>query len=373
MKSNLFKSFFLVILFSQITIAQVQISGQLDIVARNTDAKDYSNKTFAGFSNYDLLRARLFLDAQPSENVTVFTQIFISERRFVLYAAYLRLSLFDQDLNVHLGLIPNTVGIWGPRTYSDKNPFIAMPLVHNYHTVYDFRTISNDIAAFSASRGTGYNFGGLPLLYDFCWNAGIELFGSYGIVDWSFAANSGSETHPSQGHDNKNPQFTGRLVFLPIPEFNFSFSGFWGPYLSKDDIENLPGITKSQNEYINKGAGIGLILSKGYFEIFSESFWTAWDHPYYKELSAWSSYVDFKYKFATQWYAAIRFEVMRFSDLEFQNFNDAWDYPLNRYEFVIGYHFDRDVLIKLDTQLTNNLGNDDFDDKIFALQVSTSF
>jgi len=373
MKFRILHVLLIILAFTQLSFTQIQISGQLDVVARNTDAKDFTNKTFAGFSNYDFLRVRLFFDAQPSDNVTIFTQVLIGDRRFNLYAAYIRLSLFEKNLNMHIGLIPNTVGIWGPRTYSDKNPFIGVPLLHNYHSAYDFRSISDDISSFAAGKGMGYDNSGLPILYDFCWNTGIEFFGSYGIVDWSFAAVTGSETYPTRSQGKDMPQFTSRLLFIPSAEFNFSFSGYWGPYLSKENIKNLPGITKSEDEFINKGAGVGIVYSRGYFEIFSESFWSSWEHPYYKELSAWSSYVDLKYKFATQWYTATRLEVMRFSNLKFQEYNDSWDYPLNRYDFVVGYHFDRNVIIKLDTQFVDNLGNDDFDDKIVAIQVSTSF
>jgi len=373
LKCKILISILIFLAFSKIGFAQVQVSGQLDVVARNTDAKDYSNKTFAGFSNYDFLRVRLFFDAQPSENVTVFTQVIMGERRFNLYAAYLRLSFFEQNFNMHIGLIPNTVGIWGPRTYSDKNPFIGVPLLHNYHSAYNFTSISNDIDSFIAGKALGYDNSGLPILYDFCWNTGIEFFGSHGTVDWSFAAITGSETYPTRNQGKNLPQFTSRLLFIPSPEFNFSFSGYWGPYLSKDIVKSLLGINKSENEFINKGLGIGLIYSKDYFEIFSESFWSSWDHPYYKELSAWSSYIDLKYKFATQWYTATRLELMRFSNLKYQNYNVSWDYPLNRYDLVIGYYVDRNVILKLDGQFTDNLGNDDFDDKIIAVQFSTSF
>ena len=55
----------------------------------------------------------------------------------------------------------------------------------------------------------------------------------------------------------------------------------------------------------------------------SKSFWSSWDHPYYKELSAWSSYIDLKYKFATHWYTATRLELMRFSNLKYKNYNDS--------------------------------------------------
>ena len=132
-------------LFVSNVLGQIQ-TGQLDIVIRNPDAKDNTNKSFAKYSNFDFVRARLFFDAQPAENVSVFFQLFTDNKKIEIYAAYVRISLLEKSLNLHVGLIPNTVGIWGPRTYSDKNPFIGVPLLHNYHTSYSiFRAISKDV------------------------------------------------------------------------------------------------------------------------------------------------------------------------------------------------------------------------------------
>ncbi len=377
MKIKLLFTHCLILLLYSVGLGQIQTSGQLDIVIRNTNAKDYTNKTFAGFSNYDFVRARLFFDAQPAENVTAFFQLFADNSRLNIYAAYIRMSLFEQNLNIHAGLIPNTVGIWGPRTYSDKNPFIAVPLLHNYHTSYNFRTVSADINAFLGNKGNGHKGGGLPMLYDFCWNTGIEFFGSQGILDWSVAVISGSETYPVRQPKKDLPSFTSRFGIYPTPELNMTVSAYWGPYLDDDIVEDINNNdstnTFKTNDIINQGVGIGVVYSKEYYEIFSETFWSSWDHPYFGDLSAYSSYIDFKYKFATQWYAAIRAELIRFSEIQGPTVKTEWDYPLNRYDFVIAYKMNRNVILKFNSQITEFPGLDFLDDFILATQISTSF
>jgi hypothetical protein len=363
--------------------SQVQISGQLDVVLRNPNAVDNSNKTFINFSNYDFYRTRIFLDAKPAENVTVFTQILVDNGEFNLYGAYIRLSFFEELLNFHLGLIPNTVGIWGPRTYSDKNPFIAVPLVYNYHTSYALKGLDPGEDIFTttpdgiiALKGKGYLFRGLPVLYDACWNSGLEIFGSYKMFDWSLAAISGSASYPARQPARDLPQVTTRLTYFPIAHINVSLSGYYGPYLNDEIIDILnveTGTVKSVNDFINSGVGVSFVYSGEYFEIFSEAFHSAWDHPFLGDLTASSSYVDLSYKFAPQWFGGIRGEIMRFSEVEGSLGKTEWDYPLNRYELVIGHKINRNVILKLDTQFSQYPDKKSINDHIYAIQVSTTF
>lgn len=383
MKINI-KLFLLVLLYCfSNAFAQVQLGGQLDVVIRNNDALDYSNKTFALYSNYDFYRARIFLDAQPADNVSVFTQILVDNGEFNIYAAYIRLTFLENLLNFNVGLIPNTVGIWGPRTYSDKNPFIGVPLVYVYHTSFAKSGLNPTSSAYTTSadkiislKGNGALLRGLPMLYDACWNYGLEIFGNYNNIDWSLAALSGSVSLPGEQPAKDLPQFTGRVTYYPSAELNVTLSSYIGPYLTDEIIDGLndtTGLKKSVNDFVNQGAGVSIVYSKEYFEIFSEGFYSSWDHPFLGKLSAYSAYVDFKYKLAPQWYAAARGEIMRFSDIKGSSGSTQWDYPLNRFELVVGYKLNRNVILKLDGQFTRYPDRESLNDAIYALQISTTF
>ncbi len=352
--------------------AQVTVNKQLDIVFRNPSGKDYSNKTFAGFSNFDLLRLRLFFDAALADDKVVFTQILFDNKRVTLYGAYIRFTnILDRNLNLNLGLIPNPFGTFGPRTYADKNPLIGTPLVYNYHTAFSLIKSLDSVDALRAIRGQGYANYGLPILYDFCWNSGLEIYGNKGNIDWSLGALSGSVSAPTLSIKKDIPQFMGRLGFYFTPEFSLHLSGFTGPYISqypeRDDSLEV-------NDFLNSGGGFSIHYRGAYLDIYSEIFGTQWEQPYYETLSAASGYLEIKYKFIPQWYLAARGGAIRFSTIDFggNQGTESWDYPLDRYEFGVGYHIDRRMVVKLVIQDTRSSVAEELNDTIVAIQISAS-
>ena len=366
-------------------IAQYQVSGQLDLVVRNNSAIDGSNKTFKGFSNFDFVRARIFFDAQPTEKVSVFTQVLVDNSEFQLYGAYVRLSrLGGKDINVHAGIIPNPVGMWGPRTYSNKNPLVGVPLMYLYHTALAPGKYQTNNDQLLESRGNGFLKYGLPMMYDPCWNTGVEVFGVAGMIDWSIGALSGSISAPTIQREKDLPQMTAKLGVYFSPVFSLQFSGFAGPYLS--DIsdfeiaeEYYPKISaaygaKEAEDYLNFGGGLGAHYDYGMLEMFGEAFLARWEHPVYDNLDAYSAYIDARYKLAPQWYLAGRMETIRFSKHDFGGSigKQDWDYPLNRFELGVGYHIDEAVTLKLVTQIVRSSDYAPLDDEMVAFQLSTT-
>ncbi len=362
-------------------LAQYEVSGQLDIVKRNQSAGDWSNKTFRQYSNFDFVRARIFFDAQASEAATVFTQVLINNSSLNVYAAYLRLSrIGGKNLNLHAGLIPNPVGLWGQRTYSDKNPLIGVPLMYAYHAALSPGPDQTDLDDLFSSRGRGHAIHGLPIIYDACWNTGIDLFGSAGPFDWSIAALSGAVSAPAIQPEKKTPQLTSKLSFVPSPALLVSGFGFAGPYQASFSIDSeiayggASAGQESAEDYMNLGAGIGINFASGYLELLTEIVWSRWEHPVYHDLDAASAYLDARLKFAPQWYVAGRIETMRFSRINFGDLRGSqhWDYPVDRIEFGIGHRIDSSVLLKLVSQIIRSGEADFLDDEIVAVQLSTT-
>ena len=100
-----------------------------------------------------------------------------------------------------------------------------------------------------------------------------------------------------------------------------------------------------------------------------------WTHPYLSEpLDAFSVYVEGVYKFATQFFAAVRYDRMGFSKIaDPAGGESVWDFPLYRAETGLGYRLDKNVTFKLVGQLTHYPGQPQFNDDILATQISTSF
>lgn len=356
--------------------AQVQVSGLLDIVFRNAEEPDIVNLTFKNHSNFHTIRTRLFFDAPLSENSDLFVQLLTDQSSIVPYGAYLRVErLLEKNLNLNIGYIPATIGTYAARTYSDKNPLIGTPLLYNHHSniVPGRDEPVRNVEEFLEERGERYNTG-LPVIYDACWNTGLELYGSIEKFDYSFGILAGAVSLTSVEQKKEVPQFTMRLAYNFSPGLVLGGSAFFGPYLSDQQFDDilLPG--RSFTDYINAGAGYDLYFAHRMLEIYSETFYALWEYPYLPDLKVVAGYLEAKYKFAPGWFGAARFDFFEPSEIDNgDGGKEKWDYPLKRYEFGIGYKPSRNVTVKLVTQLNRFDINDYFDSNLYALQISTGF
>ena len=303
----------------------------------------------------------------------MFSQILVDGNTFQLYGAYGRLSrIAGSEVNLQFGLIPSPVGAWGPRTYSDQNPLVGVPLLYNYHSSFvpgapDSVRLVAELRAASDVRS---NFG-LPLLYDACWNTGVELYAVHNKLTYSFGLLSGAVSHPTTSQEKNIPQATTHITYAFNPGLVVGFSGFVGPYMAEGGInDSLPAGAK-ETDYLNVGVGYELYYSTRYFEAHSEAFYSYWEHPYVDNLKLFSGYLEGKYKFTPGWYCAGRvgfYEPGKLATGTGERIH--WDYPVKRYEVGIGYHPNRKSTIKLVTQVNRFDFTDEFDSELYALQFS---
>jgi hypothetical protein len=285
--------------------------------------------------------------------------------------------------NLEAGLIRHPFGTWGPRTYSDKNPLVGIPLGYSYHTalIVYLNSLQKSPAELLAYRGRGGNpapaFGvssGLPLVYDNCWNTGLLIFGGGGKWEYTAGVLSGSLSNPTIELKRSRPQVSAHAGFTPFMELTLGSSFAYGPYLTKANEKDLP-FGSAANDYNQTVVGLDLNFERGKFIGHAEGMFNRWVHPYVSEpLKVYSAYVEGTYKFATQFFLAARYDRMEFSKIsDPSGGRSVWDYPLYRIETGLGYRFDRSVTIKLVGQLTRFPGRPQLNDDIFATQISTSF
>ena len=351
--------------------AEAVVGGLLDLVAHNTEP-DRTNRTFSGTSNFDDMRLRLFFDAQLEGDVQLFTQIVVWNYGSVfLYGAYVRFpEVAGTPVNLHVGLIPSTVGNWGPRTYSDENPLIGVPLVQNHHSSLAEGEAQTTVADLLAARDARPQ-SGVPILYDNCWNTGIEAWGQAGDFDWSVAALSGSVTYPTRTRTRSIPQGTGRLAWNGGPGLVVGASGWVGPWL----VPGSPALGNAdENDFLNIGGGLDLAWVLRYVEIHSETFVSRWEHPALPDLGAVSGYVEAKYKFLPRWYVAARLDAFQPDRIRDEGGNRVrWDYPVRRAEYGVGFHPSPRITLKAVVQNDRFDGNSALDEDHFALQMGARF
>jgi hypothetical protein len=185
---------------------------------------------------------------------------------------------------------------------------------------------------------------------------------------------SGSLSNPTIELKRSRPQVAGRIDFSPFLELTLGGSFAYGPYLTKANEKDLPA-GATANDYSQTLLGLDLNFERGKFIGNAEAMYNRWIHPYVSEpLKVYSAYVEGTYKFATQFFLSTRYDRMEFSKItDPSGGQSVWDYPLYRIETGLGYRFDRNVTIKLVGQLTRFPGQPQFNDDIFAAQISTSF
>jgi hypothetical protein len=352
--------------------ADVAISGLVDLLARNAE-DDITNGNFRPTSNLDETRVRLFMDTEVAPGISFFSQFLISHYNdFFLYGAYLRFEeIGGTGINLHAGLMPSTVGNWGPRTYSDRNPLVGVPLLWNHHTTLLPNEVQATVADLLAARNAR-SHSGLPVLYDNCWNGGVELWGQRGPLDWSVGLLNGATSYPDRDRNKQMPQATSRVAWARSPAFVVGLSGWAGPYLR--DGNAVLG-DRDTIDYLNVGGGVDLAWTMRRLEIHSEVFHTSWEHPLLPNLAATSGYVEAKLRLATRWFAASRagfLEPSRVTDASGDSVK--WDYPIRRVESGIGYHVAPRVTLKAVAQVNRFQGGPGkLDTDHYLLQLSAGF
>jgi hypothetical protein len=350
----------------------VSLGGVVDLIGRNTQA-DLTNRDSSGASYLDALRTTLFVDAALQNNVQLHTQFLIYGYGDVfLYGGYVTFKdVAGGPVSFNAGLIPTTIGQWGPRTHSDTNPLVGVPLMWNHETSLFLWEPQAGVADLLAARDTRPQ-GGVPMVYESWWNTGVEAYGSAGAFDWSLAAITGSPSLPTRDRAKDLPQGTVRLVWNASPALAVGASGFGGTWL----WYGLPGITdKSADDKLNYGGGADLTWTMRYLEVHSEYMVERWDHPVLPTLKAQSAYLEAKYKLHPRWYVAARGETFRPDKVRDDSGNLVhWDYPVNRIEYGVGFHPTPGVTIKGVIQSNRFVGGaDSLDENHYLIQLSTRF
>lgn len=356
--------------------AQVNVGGEVATTFRDTEKTDFSNRTFLNYSNFNTLRARVYIDAEAAENVSVFTQILVDTWEFTLYGAYARIEpLIGPWVSMQVGLIPHPIGAWGERTYQMENPLIGTPLTYNYHSAFvprrgdSLRTV-DDLWATLDSRSNG----GLPVIYDACWNTGAEFYGSRGKLDYSVGVLTGSVSYMTIQDQTGGVQPTLHLAYNFSPGLRLGGSAYYGPYLYEGGFNDSLPTGTSFSDYMNAGAGYELYFAHRLLEIHSEGFYAYWEHPYLSRLDVISGYAEGKYTVKAGWYVAGR--VDWFLPGEVTNsagVSSGWDYDLMRYEFGLGFKPNRATVMKLVGQLNRYPDASALDHDLGAFQIVVGY
>lgn len=359
--------------------AQLELSGQLDLVGTLRADSLNLNQGMRGDNPFNRVRLRLYARRWITDRIGVFTEVLYDIDTDVrINGAYVVINeLAGQSwLNARLGLAPNVVGSFGLRsTYFNSNPLVGVPLVWQYRTNLSAAGTSTSASLTGTAVEPG---GGVPILYDSCWNIQWELLGELGGLEYSIGMTPGSLSNPNRSRSVPGSTWLARVGYTPIPSVRVGVSGARGPYLSKPTLGTggaLPYPDDPQ-DFVQTLVGGDVEVQAGAWVLNSEAYVVRWGTPLVSEdLDAVGAYAEARFDFATGWYAAARLDGLHFNEIVTDPQTRArapWDRDTMRSELALGYRVAREVLLKLDWQRTT-VPDNDFEQNIFAAQLSTVF
>jgi len=385
--------------------AQAFLSGTLDLAYPFTgQGEPEVNRLIRGDSPFDNVRLRLFGDVVINSRWTVFNQILIDpasrEGVHTFLRSYLRFDAFKKekaDLSLQAGVVPTPFGAYSPRAYSDKNALVSDPLIYHYFTTLRSNQLPANNADLLRHRGQGQagdftgfagggsttRFNGLPMIYDTCWDIGVQALGSVGRLEYVFAVAQGTLSTPRVfgGDNNDGKQFSGRLAFVPMPGLVFGASYARGPYLDSALESNLPAGT-DVDDFNQEIYGFDLEYGVRHFALYAELANNRWEHPKItdgqgrrEDLKTFGWYVEGRYTLAPGFFAAVRYDRIDFSEIDDGTGTGRkvpWNYDVYLWEYGLGYYLTDRVIAKLlrqDYKTTSEPHKEHF----WAVQVSASF
>jgi hypothetical protein len=371
--------------------AQFETRGLIDVVVADDDQARHLNWPRTGDSATDPLHTRLFFEG-GSERTRAFVQFLLrdtSAARIRLYGAYFLHQVFaDRTLYVQAGKIPTPQGTWGPRTYSDQNPLIGVPLMYMWQSTLYTTQMPVDLDDLVSRKGTG-QFGStyedeggvrgtdgprMLVLYDNCWHDGAAVLGIERGIEYQIAVTTGAPGSPITGiDDNDELALHARLGWAPVPEIVLRASWGRGAYLSRAVRDYLPS-GRTVNDYHQQLWMGSMELSRGHWIFHGEAVYNQLETPLTEDgLDSWSAYADLTWKFAVGWSAALRFDTLRYGEVPTSGGRTAWDQDVDRWEIGVGYDVTRDFLLKAVVQSTDVGDGFGIDTTIPAVQAVVRF
>jgi hypothetical protein len=304
---------------------------------------------------------------------------------FEPFALYVRIRPWtDRRLDIQVGRIPPTFGLYGRGTYGTANLLIGTPLAYQYLTSLrpDALPRVNDDLIRMRGRGWLSNFPvgnvaadrGLPVINSFRWDTGVQLHGVNGMLDWSAAVTTGSLSNPRVGDDNDGKQVAGRAVVRPMAALALGGSFSRGAFLS-DSLEDALPEGRAVTDGVQQAIGVDAEYSQGRFLGRSEVIWSRWSLPLTSidaddpQLEATSLMAEARYRILPGVHLAARAERLGFSRVTTPTGPLAWEAPLRRLEIGAGYAIIRNVIVKASWQRNVRDGGRVRRDTLGALQL----
>ena len=336
-----------------------------------------------------LLNPRLtfFLDAQAGSQFYFFAQSRL-DRGFDPsdHGAQIRLDEYalrftpweDGRFTVQIGKFATVVGNWAPRHLSWENPFINAPLV--YENVTAVRDKSAPLSMFDFLYGPHYygKYAFVPVIWGPSYASGVSVSGRLGRFDYAVEAKNASlSSRPESwnltesGFDN--PTLSGRIGFRPDEAWNFGLSASNGAYFRREAASTLPP-GRDIGDYRQLVLGQDVAFAWRHLQLWAEFYEARFEVPKVGDADSFACYIEAKYKFAPQFFGAIRWNQQLFATIDHRCEHGArWSPNLGRIDVAAAYRFTTRTQLKLQYSYQHQTTQPHDDNHLLAAQFTLRF
>jgi len=249
----------------------------------------------------------------------------------------------DGRANLQIGKFATVVGSWSRRHDSWESPFITAPLLYENETsIWDTE---------AANSGGTLNFWTtsakdqrLPIIWGADYGSGLSTFGSIGKFDYAAEIkNSAISSRPDSwsvttvGFDH--PTYSGRLGWRPDEEWNLGVSSSVGSYLKRVATNTLaPG--EGLGDYREITIAQEASFAWHHWQIWAECYETRFQIPTVGNADTVAYYIEAKYKFSPEFFAALRWNQQFFNTIPSGMGGDTtWGSDVGRIDAAFTYRF----------------------------------
>jgi hypothetical protein len=361
---------------------RVTVSGDVSVTAATAiDKPTYFNATDYNHSMIRLTRVDVSSAAHAGPHFALLAEIRTEDFDWLRpYALYLRVRPWTtHNFDIQVGRIPPTFGGFSRRTYANDNPLIGYPLAYQYLTTIRADAVPGNTDDLLRQRSKGWSFlydhqygsqtfaPGVPLVSGIRWDTGIQVHGGNDVVTGAVAFTRGTLSNPVFTDDNAGGQVVARVELRPVAGLIVGTSGARGPFVSDVAVRGSVG-EGDGHDFTQTAWGADVEYSRDYYMLRAETIVSNWRLPMASPssvlpLRATATYVEGRYKFGPGFYAAARFDDLRFSEVTGAALGTMpWDAPVTRLETGVGVSIQRNLVLKVawqrnhrDRDLSNEL------------------
>lgn len=353
-------------------LSQVQLSGEASAFALKSSVSQNPRVVNKGTATFGW-RFDLFVDGKVTDNVFILVNTRTAEDQSLSfdYAAIRITDFAGLGVNVQMGKFDMPFGNLAERRFPTKNFLFGLPLIYEYRTsLPNYVDTRLDVLN---NRGKG---GGMRLLDLGIYDIGAMAYGDIGSLHYAIAGSNGTISSGAYGQLNQNGDFNKivRLAYTPVMGLTIGVSAAMGAYLV-DGGKALPRAEKS-NHYQQLIGETDVEFAVDRFLLNGEVVYSQWTVPFENEdtkLSVIGYYAEAKYTWFPRFSTAARVSGLLFSKINLGTSTTRWDNNMLEVEAGIGYHIDRNTILKLVRRETRTPEVTGVRDNLTVLQLAVSF